>query len=228
MQAPFCPSAVDCESRRSSQETVDNHPFLVQLQKIIPYKTWVEWRLGRAGETREDQAGLQTENIMWAMVCGEAIPQRPQSLHSITPAWHPTTMSSSEAQTSFQSARLSSAELPQPTSHVCHVQWALVIYIRDSGVRYYYMKMQWKGKSLVSDTLWPHGLYSPWNSPGQNTGVGSLSLLQGIFPTQRSNPGFPNCRCILYQLSHKGCPLLYEPTHVTEVHWDEEFLDILL
>ena len=33
-------------------------------------------------------------------------------------------------------------------------------------------------------TLWPHGLYSPWNSPGQNTGVGSISLLQGIFPTQ--------------------------------------------
>ena len=36
--------------------------------------------------------------------------------------------------------------------------------------------------SAVSDSLWPHGLYSPWNSPGQNTGVGSLSLLQGIFP----------------------------------------------
>ena len=34
----------------------------------------------------------------------------------------------------------------------------------------------------------PHGLYSPWNSPGQNTAVGSLSLLQGIFPTQGSNP----------------------------------------
>ena len=33
----------------------------------------------------------------------------------------------------------------------------------------------------------PHGLYSPWNSLGQNTGVGSLSLLQGIFPTQESN-----------------------------------------
>ena len=31
------------------------------------------------------------------------------------------------------------------------------------------------------DSLWPHGLYSPWNSPGQNTGMGSLSLLQGIF-----------------------------------------------
>ena len=39
--------------------------------------------------------------------------------------------------------------------------------------------------SVVSDSLQPHGLYSPWNSPGHNTGVGSLSLLWGIFPTQR-------------------------------------------
>ena len=59
--------------------------------------------------------------------------------------------------------------------------------------------------SAVSDPLRPHGLYSPWNSPGQKTGVGSLFLLQGIFPTQRSNPGLPHCRRILYQLSHKGC-----------------------
>ena len=44
---------------------------------------------------------------------------------------------------------------------------------------------------------------SPWNSSGQNTGVGSLSLLQGIFPTQSSNPGLMHCRQILYQLSHK-------------------------
>ena len=35
--------------------------------------------------------------------------------------------------------------------------------------------------SVVSDSLWPHRLYSPWNSPGQNTGIGSLFLLQGIF-----------------------------------------------
>ena len=53
-------------------------------------------------------------------------------------------------------------------------------------------------------TLRPHGLHSPWNSPGQNTGVGSLSLLQGIFPTQGSNPGLLHCRRILHQLSHKG------------------------
>ena len=43
-------------------------------------------------------------------------------------------------------------------------------------------------------TLQPHGLYSPWNSTGQNTGVGSRSLLQGIFPTQGSNPGLLHCR----------------------------------
>ena len=36
----------------------------------------------------------------------------------------------------------------------------------------------------VSDSFWPHGLHSPWNTPRQNTGVGSLSLLQGIFPTR--------------------------------------------
>ena len=46
----------------------------------------------------------------------------------------------------------------------------------------------------------PHGLYSPWNSPGQNAGVGSFSLLQGIFPTQALNPGLLHCRRILYQL----------------------------
>ena len=42
---------------------------------------------------------------------------------------------------------------------------------------------------VMSDSLRPHGLYSPWNSPGQNTGVGSLPLFQGIFPTQVSNTG---------------------------------------
>ena len=65
-------------------------------------------------------------------------------------------------------------------------------------------------RSLVPDYLWPHGLYSSWNSPGQNTGVGSPSLLQGIFPTQGSNPRLPHCRQILYQLSHKGSPRILE------------------
>ena len=60
--------------------------------------------------------------------------------------------------------------------------------------------------SVMSDSLQPDGLYSPWNSPGQNPGVGRLSCFQGIFPTQGSNPGLPHCRRILYQLSHKGSP----------------------
>ena len=64
--------------------------------------------------------------------------------------------------------------------------------------------------SVMSDSLWPHGLYSPWNSPGQNTGVGSLSLLQGIYPTQGSNPGLLHCRWILHQLSLKRSPRILE------------------
>ena len=52
--------------------------------------------------------------------------------------------------------------------------------------------------------------YSPWNSPGQNTGVSSLSLLRGIFPTQGSNTGLPHCGQILYQLSHQGSPRTLE------------------
>ena len=60
-----------------------------------------------------------------------------------------------------------------------------------------------ESRSVVSDSLRVHGLYSPWNSQGQNTAVGSLSLLQGVFPTQGSNPGLPHYRQILYRLSHK-------------------------
>ena len=62
----------------------------------------------------------------------------------------------------------------------------------------------------MSASLWSHGLYSPWNSLGQNTGVGSLSLVQGIFPTQESNPGLSHCRQILYQLSHQGSTRILE------------------
>ena len=61
-----------------------------------------------------------------------------------------------------------------------------------------------ESRCVVSDSFWPNGLYSPWNSPGQNTGGGSLFLLQGVFPTQGLNSGVPHCRWILYQLSHKG------------------------
>ena len=62
----------------------------------------------------------------------------------------------------------------------------------------------------MSHSLQLHGLYIPWNSPGQNTGIGSLSLLQEIFPTEELYPGLPHCRWILYQLSHQGSPIILE------------------
>ena len=55
-------------------------------------------------------------------------------------------------------------------------------------------------------SLQPRELYRPWNSPGQNTGVGSLSLLQGIFPTQGWNPDLPHCRWILLPAEPQGKP----------------------
>ena len=71
-----------------------------------------------------------------------------------------------------------------------------------SELRYRWTKLgESEGHSVVSDLLRPHGLYSLWNSPGQNTGVGHLSFLQGILPIQGSNPGLP---------SHQGSPRILE------------------
>ena len=60
------------------------------------------------------------------------------------------------------------------------------------------------------NSLQPHGLHSPWISPGQNVGVGSHALLQGIFPTQGLNPGLPHCTWIPYQLRYQGIPRILE------------------
>ena len=73
-----------------------------------------------------------------------------------------------------------------------------------------YVHSESESHSVMSKSLQPHELNSPWNSPGQNTGVGSLSLLQGIFPTQGSNPGPLPCKWILNQLSHQGSQRLLE------------------
>ena len=82
-------------------------------------------------------------------------------------------------------------------------------------------KGKWKSQSCL--TLRPHELYSPWNSPGQNIGVGSCSLLQGIFPTQGSNPGLPHCRQFLYQLSHKGS-LSYQVSHLYIYIYERKYI----
>ena len=61
--------------------------------------------------------------------------------------------------------------------------------------------------SVMSGSFRPHGLYNPWNSPGQNTEVGSLSLLQEIFPTQGSNPGLPHWKGDSLPLEPQGKPI---------------------
>ena len=68
--------------------------------------------------------------------------------------------------------------------------------------------------TVVSDSFRPHGLQPtrllcPWDSPGKNMAVGSHILLQGIFPTQGSNPGLLGCRQIFYHLSHQVLVLIW-------------------
>ena len=72
----------------------------------------------------------------------------------------------------------------------CIGRWILYHWAtREASWLNYYLVIQSESRSDVPDSLQPHGPYSPWNSPGQNTGVGCLFLLQGIFPIQGLNPG---------------------------------------
>ena len=87
----------------------------------------------------------------------------------------------------------------------------LYMSITRKTEKYRNLMDQWKLKLLTWQCLtlfdpMDYRIFSPWNSPAQNIGMGSLSLFQGILSTQVSNPGLPNCRWILYQLSHKGSP----------------------
>ena len=88
--------------------------------------------------------------------------------------------------------------LPSHSGHHCVLSRVRCI------LQYVLIETESENRSLVSNFLWPHGLYNPWNSPGQNTGVSSLSFLQGIFPTQGSNSCLPHCRWILSRLSYQG------------------------
>ena len=72
---------------------------------------------------------------------------------------------------------------------------------------------------------------SPWNSSGQNTGVGSCSLFHAIFPTQGLKPGLPHCRWILYQLSHRGNPkyiVWKSPIYTSYVNLTKSLCGLLL
>ena len=93
--------------------------------------------------------------------------------------------------------------LDSPTPETC-----MILFPQCSDISCL-ISTSWKWKSLSHVWLF----VTPWtiqNSLGQNTGVGSLSLLQSIFPTQGLNPGLLHCRWIHYQLSHKGSPRILE------------------
>ena len=82
------------------------------------------------------------------------------------------------------------------TSGSSGIRWErrpLVLRSRDRGGQLHLLERKVKVIQMCW-TLRPHGLYSPGNSPGQNIEVNSFSLLQGIFPTQGSNPGLPALR----------------------------------
>ena len=89
-------------------------------------------------------------------------------------------------------------------SKICVVSILGIVLLFLSKINIDIVNSESESHSAVSNSLQPHGLYNPWNSPGQNTGVGSHSHVQGIFPSQGSNPGLPHCRQILYHLSHQG------------------------
>ena len=99
--------------------------------------------------------------------------------------------------------------------HIAYHNIIVVIFMTldfyANHVTFNYLLWEWKWKPLSHVCLFatPWTIYSPCISPGQNTGVGSHSILQGIFPTQGSNPGLSHCRQILYQFRHKGSPIAY-------------------
>ena len=63
-----------------------------------------------------------------------------------------------------------------------------------------------ESRSVMSNSLRPHGLYSPWNSTGQDTGVGSLCLPQGVFPNQQLNQGSPALQVDSFPAEPPGKP----------------------
>ena len=108
-------------------------------------------------------------------------------------------------------------------SWLCHKHWSW-LYAQGKHSENIQSTLKVKVKVAQScPTLWPHGLYNWWNSPGQNTGVGGLSLLQGIFPTQESNWRLLHCRQILCQLRWG---IKEVPIHFTE-HQKRKYLWIV-
>ena len=90
-----------------------------------------------------------------------------------------------------------------PKSFWLYVVYAIIFTISEIKTEIFTF-IESESHSVMLDSLQPHGLYSQWNFPHQNTGGGSLSLFQGIFPSKGLNPCLQHCRWILYQLNYQG------------------------
>ena len=88
--------------------------------------------------------------------------------------------------------------------------WWLISILQNGIMLTTFLASESESQSAVCNSLWPHGLYSQWDSPGQNTGVGSRSLLQGIFSTQGLNPESPALQVDSLPASHKGSSRILE------------------
>ena len=86
----------------------------------------------------------------------------------------------------------------------------ILYHLSQQGTPERNLESENESRAVMCDCLWLHGLYRQWNPPVQNTGAGSHSLPEGIFPTQGLNPGLPHCRQTLYQLNHKRSPRILE------------------
>ena len=92
----------------------------------------------------------------------------------------------------------------------------LFLVFWEASILFSTVAMKWsESRSVVSDSLWPHGLYSPWNSLGRNTGMGGLSLLQGIFLTQWSKPRSPALQSDSLPAEPQGKPTVAVPIYIS-------------
>ena len=145
----------------------------------------------------------------WLCRCSAGIWPRACSVSSLGPRHTRWSSSGSECSTA-------DPHILNLSPHLSSYQWRFATETAGSNPGNLYSSSwifslsETESHSVLSEFLSAHGLYSPWNPPGQKSGVGSLFLLQGIFPTQGSNPGLPHCRQILYQLSRTGSPKILE------------------
>ena len=109
------------------------------------------------------------------------------------------------------------ASVKRPTGPGANLTLANSVQNKDDKILQWLRSYQVTGVSLVAQSCLtlcdpmdcsPPGSSVHWDSPGKNTGMGCHALLQGIFPTQGSNPGFPHWRQILYWLSNREAQIL--------------------